>query len=83
LVESTLSTIVSAPTGSSVPCLLEDCTPVDRLPVVDGAFDFYAGPESLGTPVVNGEMLDQFGLVRCRELTIDGTACQTLEGLAG
>jgi hypothetical protein len=81
-VGSTVSTVVTPPTGSSVPCLIEDCTPVDRLPVVDGAFDFYAGPESLGTPVVNGEMLDQFGLVRCRELTIDGAACLTLEGLA-
>jgi|CXWL01.1.fsa_nt_gi hypothetical protein len=81
-VESTVSSILTASTGSSVPCLVEDCTPVDRLSVVDGASDFYAGPESLGPPVVNQELLDQFGLVRCLELTSDGMACQRIEGLA-
>lgn len=81
-VESTVSTAVTSPTGSSVPCLVEDCTPLDRLPVVDGAFDFYAGPEALGTPVVDQQWLEQVGLVRCLELTADGTACQRIEGLA-
>lgn len=81
-VESTVSTAVTSSTGSSVPCLVEDCTPLDRLPVVDGAFDFYAGPESLGTPVVDQQWLEQVGLVRCLELTADGTACQRIEGLA-
>ena len=81
-VESTVSTAVKSPTGSSVPCLVEDCTPLDRLPVVDGAFDFYAGPEALGTPVVDQQWLEQVGLVRCLELTADGTACQRIEGLA-
>jgi hypothetical protein len=78
----TVSTDVAPPTGSSVPCLIEDCTPVDRLPVVDGAFDFYAGPETLGTPVVDQQWLERIGLVRCLELTADGTACRRIEGLA-
>jgi len=82
-VASPMSTILAAPTESSVPCLVEGCTPVDQLPVVDGAFDFSAGPESLGTPVIHQEWIDQFGLVRCLELTSDGTACQRIEGLAG
>ncbi len=81
-VESAVSTAVTSPTGSSVPCLVEDCTPLDRLPVVDGAFDFYAGPESLGTPVVDQQWLEQVGLVRCLELAADGTACRRIEGLA-
>lgn len=83
LVESTVPPIAMTSTASSVPCLIEDCTPVDRLPVVDGAFDLYAGPESLGTPDISQDMLDQFGLVRCLELTADGSACQRIEGLAG
>jgi hypothetical protein len=52
-------------------------------PVVGGAADFYVGPESLGTPVVDQEMLDQFGIIRCVELTADGSACQRIEGIAG
>lgn len=82
-VESAVSTAVTSPTGSSVPCLVEGCIPVDRLPVVDGAFDLLGGPESLGTPDISQDMLDQFGLVRCLELTSDETACQRIEGLAG
>ena len=81
--ESTVSTLATTPTASSVPCLVEGCTQVDRLPVVDGAFDLFAGPESLGTPDISQDMLDQFGLVRCLELTADGLACQRIEGLAG
>lgn len=78
-----VSTVLAPPTGSSVPCFGTDCTPVDRLPVVAGATDFYVGPESLGTPVVDQEMLDQFGIIRCVELTADGSACQRIEGIAG
>ena len=78
-----VSTVLAPSTGSSVPCLDTDCTPVDRLPVVAGAADFYVGPESLGTPVVDQEMLDQFGIIRCVEFTADGSACQRIEGIAG
>jgi hypothetical protein len=78
-----VSTVLAPSTGSSVPCFGADCTPVDRLPVVAGATDFYVGPESLGTPVVDQEMLDQFGIIRCVELTADGSACQRIEGIAG
>ena len=78
-----VSTVLAPPTGSSVPCLDADCTPVDRLPVVAGAADFYVGPELLGTPVVHQEMLEQFGLIRCVELTADASACQRTEGIAG
>lgn len=76
-------TVLARSTGSSVPCFGTNCTPVDRLPVVAGAADFYVGPESLGTPVVDQEMLDQFGIIRCIELTADGSACQRIEGIAG
>lgn len=78
-----VSTVLAPPTGSSDPCFGTDCTPVDRLPIVGGAADFYVGPESLGTPVVDQEMLDQFGIIRCVELTGDGSACQRIEGIAG
>lgn len=77
------STVLAPSTGSSVPCFDTNCTPVDRLPVVAGAADFYVGPESLGTAVVDHEMLDQVGIIRCVELTADGSACQRIEGLAG
>lgn len=73
---------VSSPTVS-VPCFDTACTPVDRLAVVAGAADIYVGPESLGAPVVDQTLLDQVGLLRCTELTADGTACQRVEGLAG
>ena len=66
-----------------MPCFVEGCTQLDRLPLADGAFDLFAGPESLGDPEVDWDLLDQVGLVRCRELTADGTACQRVEGLAG
>ena len=80
---STVSTSAAGVTSSSVPCLVEGCPPVDRLPVVDGALELFAGPESLGAPTVDRELLNQFGLVRCLELTADGSACQRVEGLAG
>lgn len=73
---------VSSPTVS-VPCFDAACTPVDRLAVVAGAADVYVGPESLGAPVVDQTLLDQFGMLRCTELTADGAACQRVEGLAG
>lgn len=78
-----LSTTVSTPTESSALCFDEGCDPVDRLPLVDGAFDLLAGPVSLGTPTIDQALLDQFGIVRCLELTSDGAACQQIEGLAG
>lgn len=71
------------PTASSRPCFDINCIPLDRLPMVAGAADFYVGPESLGTAVVNQELFDQVGLIRCLELTTDGRACQRIEGLAG
>lgn len=73
---------VSSPTVS-VPCFDAACTPVDRLAVVAGAADLYVGPESLGAPNVDQTLLDQVGLLRCTELTADGTTCQRVEGLAG
>jgi len=78
-----VATVLATPTGSSVPCFDINCAPLDRLPVVAGAADFYVGPESLGTAVVNQEMLDQVGIIRCLELTADGSACQRIEGIAG
>ncbi|HQZ35177.1 MAG TPA: hypothetical protein PK020_12175 [Ilumatobacteraceae bacterium] len=81
-----VATVLATPTGSSVPCFDTNCTPLDRLPVVAGAADFYVGPESLGTAVVNQKMLDQVGIIRCLELTAygsDGSACQRIEGIAG
>jgi len=78
-----VATVLAPPTGSSVPCFDINCAPLDRLPVVAGTADFYVGPESLGTAVVNQEMLDQVGIIRCVGLTADGSACQRIEGIAG
>ncbi len=77
-----VATVLAPPTGSSVPCFDINCAPLDRLPVVAGTADFYVGPESLGTAVVNQEVLDQVGIIRCVGLTADGSACQRIEGIA-
>jgi hypothetical protein len=78
-----VATVLATPPGSSVPCFDVNCKPLDRLPVVAGAADFYVGPESLGTAVVNQEMLDQVGIIRCLGLTAAGSVCQRIEGIAG
>jgi LytR cell envelope-related transcriptional attenuator len=80
--EVSATTLSAAPPTSTPMCVSDGCVPLDRLVVVDGAFDILVGPESLGTRVVHQEWIDQVGLVRCLELTPDGTACRRIEGLA-
>lgn len=72
--------VIVAPASSG--CLEAACGAVlDRLPVVAGATDFYAGPDDLGTPQVELDFFDS--LTRCAELTADFSACQRVEGIAG
>lgn len=69
--------------GSSELCDDAGCDNFDPLPVVAGAATFYRsdtaaglGPESI--------RLDRFEhLTRCAELTLDGTSCARIEGIAG
>lgn len=79
---STVSlTVLSLSPGSSAPCYDDGCAALDRLPVVAGASDFYAGPEALGVPHVAIDFFDS--LTRCAELNSDFSACQRIEGIAG
>lgn len=62
-------------------CDDEGCSYLDPLAVTPGVTDFYVGAEELGEPQVHLELFEQ--LVRCAELTPDGTACARIEGIAG
>ena len=57
------------------------CHGFDRLPVQDGAADYYAGPTDLGAPVVNTRLIDQ--TVRCVTLNAAANGCIKVEGMAG
>jgi hypothetical protein len=75
------TTAQAAPRGS-VPCAQEGCQLVfNPLPVVAGVTDFYAGPASLGEPIVQLDLFQR--IVRCAELTADASACARIEGIAG
>ncbi len=78
---SATPTLPSPNPVSSVPCHTVGCVPLDRLPVVNGASDFYAGPDELGRPQVAIEYFDLS--VRCAQLTADFSACARLEGIGG
>ena len=57
------------------------CHGLDRLPVLDGAADYFAGGVSLGTPTVEPRLFDQ--TLRCVTLSADGHSCVKVEGMAG
>ena len=78
---------VAAPVASVDPICSDTssndgCAAFAELPVVDGASDFYVGPESLGTPTVAAPE-DFESLLRCTTLDEAGTACAEIEGFAG
>ena len=74
-------TVLSPISESSAPCYDYGCAALDRLPVVVGATDFYAGPDALGVPQVAIDYFDS--LTRCAELNSEFSACQRIEGIAG
>ncbi|MFT3852626.1 MAG: hypothetical protein QM733_07815 [Ilumatobacteraceae bacterium] len=56
------------------------CHGFDRLPVLDGAADYYVGPASLGSPSVDSRFIEQ--TLRCVELNATFDGCTKVEGMA-